>query len=110
MPTTRRSFGLARAQGSRAGSALVMAVILLGTLVVLSTTFLRLGLGVSKQHNSSLDDTRAFYVAEAGIAEAGAAIIAGKSGNVGTAAAPPSFGHGGVWGAATEPRGGDYPL
>jgi hypothetical protein len=87
-----------------------MAVIVLGTLLVLISAFLRLGIGASRQHNAAMDDARAFYIAEAGIAEAGAAIISGKSGNVGTAALPASYGNGMVWVVSTDIGGGDHRL
>src|SRR5690349_10271400 len=99
-----------RSSASRRGSVLVMTVVLLGTLVVLTAAFLRLGVNLSREHNTNVDDSRAFYVAEAGIAEAGNAILAGKSGNVGTQAAPASFANGIVWVAATNLGNGDYQV
>jgi hypothetical protein len=87
---------------------LVMAIVLLGTLMVLSTAFLRLGLNLNREHDTNVDDSRAFYIAEAGIAEAGAALLSGKSGNVGSALAPARFANGILWATATSLGNGDY--
>jgi hypothetical protein len=87
-----------------------MAVVVMGTLLVLSSAFLRLGVTSSHQHTSALDQSRAFYVAEAGIAEAGMALRMGKSGDVASRATPGMYGDGLVWVTATDLGGGDYQL
>ena len=96
--------------GGRRGSALVMAVVVMGTLLVLSAAFLRLGVTSSHHHNSALDQSRAFYVAEAGIAEAGLALRMGKSGNVASQAQPGTYADGLVWVTATDLGDDDYQL
>src|SRR5262245_23707058 len=102
MNQVERGLRTRRRTGGRRGSALVMAVIVMGTLLVLSSAFLRLGVTSSKQHNTALDQSRAFYVAEAGIAEAGMALRMGKSGNVASQAQPATYGDGLVWVTATD--------
>lgn len=96
--------------GDERGSVLVMTVVLLGALMVLAASFLRLGVNLSHEHNSGVDESRAFYVAEAGVAEAGAAILSGKSGNVATQAAPAKFANGILWVQSTDLGGGDYQV
>src|SRR5207249_1042936 len=50
----------------------------------------------------AVNKKRAFYVAEGGLAEAFAGVTCGKSGNVGTKAAPAALGDGLFWVEATE--------
>jgi len=110
MSMLRRGLGLGRQAGGKRGSALVMAVIVLGTLLLLSSAFLRLGVTSSHQHSTALDQSRAFYVAEAGIAEAGMALRMGKSGNVASQAQPGTYGDGLVWVTASDLGSGDHQL
>src|SRR5262249_45999083 len=56
--------------GSRRGNTLIAVVVLLGTMVVLSLIFLRVGQRVSKEELSTVDAARASYLAEAGVSEA----------------------------------------
>src|SRR5262252_979025 len=88
------------AHASRRGTILVITVVLLGALMVITAAFLRLGVGLSHEHNSDLDNTRAFYLAEAAMSESAAAILSGKSGNVASQAAPASYANGIVWAVA----------
>ena len=94
----------------RRGSVLVMAVVLLGALMVLTASFLRFGVHHSRENNAEVDTSRAFYIAEAGIAESGNAILSGLSGNVATQAAPARYEDGILWVVATNLGGGDYQL
>ena len=99
-----------RPASSRTGSVLVLATVVLGTVMVLTAAFLRVGIRSSRGHNSSLEESQAFFVAEAAISEAGAAIVAGRSGNIGSQAAPAIFGEGVVWVEATDLGSDDYQL
>lgn len=110
MSKTRRGLGNGTMAGARRGSALVMAVVVMGTLLVLSSAFLRLGVTSSNQHGAALDQSRAFYVAEAGIAEAGLALRMGKSGNVASQAQPGTYADGLVWVTAVDLGDSDYQL
>jgi Tfp pilus assembly protein PilX len=101
---------LGRPRKGQQGSVLVMTVVLLGTLMVLTASFLRLGVNLSHEHNSDVDDSRAFCIAEAGVSEASAAILSGKSGNVGSQAAPASFANGMLWVVATDLGGSNFQL
>lgn len=82
--------------------ALVAVITVFGLcmgLVYLSNTRL-------KTQNHAVDVKSAFYLAEAGLAEAYAGLAVGKSGNVGTMAAPAAIGDGVFWVEATELGGG----
>src|SRR5512144_334355 len=110
MSKVRRGLGIGAKTGGRRGSALVMAVVVMGTLLVLSSAFLRLGVTSSHQHNIALEQSRAFYVAEAGIAEAGLALRMGKTGNVASEAQPGTYADGLVWVTAVDLGNGDHQL
>jgi hypothetical protein len=110
MTKVRRALGSGTNRGGKRGSALVIAVIMLGTLLVLSSAFLRFGLSSSQQHSAALDQSRAFYIAEAGIAEAGLALRMGKTGNVASQAQPGTYGNGLLWVTATDLGDGEHQL
>jgi hypothetical protein len=110
MSQVRRGLGVGTGTRGKRGSALVLAVVVLGTLLVLSSTFLRLGMRSSHQHGAALDQSRAFYVAEAGIAEAGMALRMGKTGNVASRAQPATCANGLVWVTSTDLGNGDHQL
>lgn len=110
MATASRTGQLDRTHAARRGSVLVITVVLLGTLMVLTAAFLRLGVNLSHEHNSDLDDSRAFYIAEAGVSESAAAILSGKTGNVASQAAPASYANGIVWASALDLGGNDYQI
>jgi hypothetical protein len=98
------------AHASRRGTILVITVVLLGALMVITAAFLRLGVGLSHEHNADLDNTRAFYLAEAAVSESAAAILSGKTGNVASQVAPASYANGIVWAVATNLGGNDYQI
>ena len=81
----------------RAGGALVLALVSVVTVAALAATILELGLAVTRRQNHSIDRKRAFYISEAGLAEAFHAIKVGESGQVGTQDEPAVFGHGLLW-------------
>ncbi len=110
MATASRIGHLDRTHPARRGSVLVITVVLLGTLMVLTAAFLRLGVNLSHEHNADLDDSRAFYIAEAGVSESAAAILSGKTGNVASQAAPASYANGIVWATALDLGGIDYQI
>ena len=94
-----------RGRGPRAsdrGSALVATVTLVGTMMVLTLIYLRVGQRVSGEQQNLVNEMRAAGLAEAGINEAIEAIRADLSGNVGTAEAPAYLGGGVVWVEATD--------
>jgi hypothetical protein len=93
---------LGRSQGRRRGSALVLSLVAVGTVVVLAATFTRFASAVGNRQTHSLHKKRAFYMAEAGLAEAFAGFTCGRSGNVGTEEEPARLGDGLFWVEATE--------
>jgi len=85
----------------RRGSAMVAALCVVFVVAVLSLVYIQLSLAKNKEHQGAIDVKRAFYLAEAGISEAFAGLVAGKSGNVGSQVLPAKFGNGLFWVSAT---------
>lgn len=81
----------------RAGGVLAASLILVTLVASLGAGLIRLQTIVTRRHIQSVDHKRALYVAEAGVAEAFAAISLGKTGNVGSADEPAAFGNGVYW-------------
>lgn len=101
MQTTRRT----DRSGARSGSALVAALIVVLLVGGLSVSYLQLSLSRNREQQTAADAKRAFYLAEAGISEAYAGLMAGKSGNVGSDLQPARFGNG-VFFVVAEDLGG----
>src|SRR5262245_14000688 len=86
----------------RRGTALVFSLVAVSTVVVLAASFTRFASMVSSRQAQAVDRKRAFYLAEAGLAEAYSGLTCGKSGVVGTPEAPALLGDGVFWTSATE--------
>ena len=69
---------------ARRGSALVMALIVVMLVSSLGAGFLHLSASVTRRQTDEVEKMRAFYLAEAGLAEAFQAVRMGRSGQVGT--------------------------
>ena len=95
---------------TRRGSALLPALMIVTVLGVLSMAWLQLSLTKNREHVASADAKRAFYIAEAGLAEAFAGLVAGKSGNVGGPGLPAQFGRGLFWVKAKAESDGKVSL
>lgn len=97
----RPSCGLKRAKhslsSSRAGGVLVLALIAVVVAASLSVAFLQLSTSVTRRQVQSQDDKASFYMAEAGLAEAFCGLMQGKTGEVGSEAAPAAYGDGLFW-------------
>jgi hypothetical protein len=93
--------GQGHTQGQR-GSALVMSLMAVSTVVVLAASFSQFASSVANRQAQAVSRKRAFYMAEAGLAEAFAGYACGRSGNVGSAALPALLGDGVFWVEATE--------
>lgn len=91
-----------RSGGSRAGSTLLAVITLVGTMMVLSLIFLRVGQQVSNEQLATVNGMRAGFLAEAGISEALEAVRSGKSGAIGSQEAPGYLGGGVVWVESTD--------
>jgi hypothetical protein len=88
--------------GEERGSALVMSLIAVSTVVVLAASFSQFASSVANRQAHAVAKKRAFYMAEAGLAEAFSGLSMGKSGNVGTPDAPALLGDGVFWVEAIE--------
>lgn len=87
---------------ARRGGALVLSLVAVTTVVVLAASFSRFASAVANRQAQAVNRKRAFYVAEAGLAEAFAGFSCGKSGNVGSPEEPALLGEGVFWVEATE--------
>jgi hypothetical protein len=79
-----------------------MSLVAVATVVVLSASFSQFASAVANRQTQAVHRKRAFYLAEAGLAESFAAFTIGKSGNVGTEAEPARLGDGVFWVEAVE--------
>jgi len=81
------------------------------SVVAVIATCLLQSVGMSaRREQNAIDTRRAFYLAEAGLAEAYGGIRIGKTGNVGTAARPAVVGEGIFWVEASAPVDGRIEL
>jgi hypothetical protein len=86
---------------------MVLVVLVLGSLMFLSAALMMVTGAKGHEADAALDDARALYLAEAGLAEAVAALEAGATGDVGSPAAPVALGDGVFWADATPQAGGE---
>ena len=89
-------------RGARAGGALVLSLIAVVVVVLLAGSFTQYASSVSNRQAQAVYRKQAFYMAEAGLAEAYSGLMCGKSGNVGSKQEPAVFGDGLFWVEATE--------
>ncbi len=95
---------------SRRGGALLFSLIVVMTVSLLSLGLLQLTNSLGRRQKYSVEDKRAFYVAEAGLAEAYYGLSTGGTGDVGSITAPVTLGGGLVWVEATEEENGNLRL
>ena len=86
---------------ARRGSAMIAGIFVVLVVSILSMSYLQLSLSRNRENNGSVDAKRAFFMAEAGIAEGYAALVAGKSGVVASPEEPAVYGNGVFWVEAT---------
>ncbi len=89
-------------KSGRDGSAMIAALLVVFAVATLSLIHIQLDLSKARETRASVDSKRAFYMAEAGLAEAFYGIVAGDSGNVGTAEEPARFADGVFFTTAQE--------
>lgn len=94
----------------RRGAALIPAVMCVMTVAALSTAYLSMSLDRSRESRTTVDNKRAFYVAEAGLAEAFYGISKGSSGAVASPDQPAGFGGGLFWVEAQDVGNGRVAL
>ncbi len=87
----------AAARVDRRGAVLFQALIALFAVGALSMGMCQLAAVVARRLGCSLDEKKAFYLAEAGLAEAYVGLAQGKTGVVGSPEMPASFGEGLFW-------------
>ena len=88
------------------GSALVLALLVVMLVAMLGGGLLQLTSAVSRRQSASVEQTKAFYLAEAGLAEAFQAVRVGRTGQIGSEVAPARYGNGLIWVDATETADG----
>jgi hypothetical protein len=82
---------------ARRGSVMFAALGVVLTITVLASCLLHMSSVTSREQAQSVDTKRAFYLAESGLSEAWYGLKVGKSGNIGTAELPASYGDGLLW-------------
>lgn len=97
-------------QHSRRGGALAASLVVVILVAGLGAGLVSMQSSLTRRHDMSVDSKRALYVAEAGVAEAFAAMSLGKSGSVGTAEIPAAWGNGVYWVEATPDVSGNVHL
>jgi hypothetical protein len=95
-----------KSRSDRRGGALAASLIVVLLMAMLSAAMLSLRGSLARRQLGALDAKRAFYVAEAGLAEGAASLALGKNGNVGSVANPARFGDGIFWTEAVAPSDG----
>lgn len=90
--------GVAR---GRRGSALMMSLVAVIGVSALAAGLLQVSSATMRRNQVTLDNRRAFYLAEAGLAEGYAGLAEGRTGNVGTFEAPARYGEGLYWTTST---------
>ena len=88
------------------GSALVLALLVVMLVAMLGGSLLRLTSAVTRRQSAEVERTKAFYLAEAGLAESFQAVRVGRTGQIGSEAAPARYGNGLIWVDATETADG----
>jgi hypothetical protein len=82
---------------TRAGGALLLAVMLVALTAVATGAILTLSTATSGRQSAAVDNKRSFYLAEAGLSEAYSGLGAGFTGHLGTSEQPAAIGEGLVW-------------
>jgi hypothetical protein len=86
----------------RRGGALLFALVVVVMVTGATLALLRITQSTTARQGHSVDDKRAFYLAEAGLSEAYFGVTSGKTGQLGSAAAPTRVGDGFAWVDAAE--------
>ncbi len=81
----------------QSGAVLIMALISVSVVSLLAATFIQYVSMVSNRQAASVDRKKAFYLAEAGLAEGFSSVFCGRSGVVGSEGSPAILGDGLFW-------------
>lgn len=82
---------------ARQGTALVMALFATFSVAAISLALLQLSASTTRRQAAAVDRTRAFYLAEAALAEAYWGVMTGKTGQVASGTDPAFYGDGLFW-------------
>lgn len=91
-----------RPQARRRGTALVFALVVVGVVSSLGAGYLLLSRSIVRRNTASLETTQAFYIAEAGLAEAFQAVRMGRTGQTARSSRPRSTAT--AWSGSTPPK------
>jgi hypothetical protein len=86
-----------RSRRARRGAALIPALLAVMLISVLCVSYMQLSLSKNRESQLSVDSKRAFYLAEAGLAEAYYGLARGLQGAVASEKVPARFGNGIYW-------------
>lgn len=84
---------MARARDGERGAALLMSIVLVTVCATLGAAFSTLAAANARAQSHAVAQLKAFYAAEAGLAEAFVAVRMGRSGNIATSEEPAAFGN-----------------
>ncbi|MEM7309305.1 MAG: hypothetical protein AAF682_21655 [Planctomycetota bacterium] len=87
---------------ARRGGVLILSLVTVGVIAMLSVAFLQLSASITRRQVGAVDTKLSFYLAEAGLSESYSGIMIGKTGAIGSEAAPAILGEGLLWVEATE--------
>jgi hypothetical protein len=90
------------AHGARQGSVLIVALVALVGLMMVGAALARFSVAADREVGGKLDDRRAYYLAEAGAAEAMVALRGGASGAIASPDVPAFLAGGVLWVEATD--------
>lgn len=93
-----------------AGGVMLAALGVVIMVSALGACLLQLSNTISRRQVLSVDNKRAFYLAEAGLSEAVFGLVSGKTGNIATPERPASFGRGVFWVESTYLENGRTSL
>ncbi|MFT5198153.1 MAG: hypothetical protein ACI87O_000806 [Planctomycetota bacterium] len=88
----------------RAGGALIVALATMTIVASFGAAYLRLVTSASSRQSSEVATLKAFYIAEAGLAEAFHSVRIGRTGQVASIMTPAKFGGGLVWVDASQTK------
>lgn len=91
-----------KTNNGRTGTAVISSLILVTIVASLGAGLVQVSSVSTKKQVTSIDTTRALYLAEAGLSEAFLAVAQGRSGELASVEEPAEFGHGYYWVEATD--------
>lgn len=99
-----------RGRARRRGSALVASMMFVMVVAGMGVVMVQIHTSQTKRQDQTIDNKRAIYIAEAGLAEGFLGVSQGMSGDVGSPEAPARFGDGYYWVEASELPNGQVSL